>query len=505
MQNHHDSFFDNGSYRIKSGFLKTISPVSGFVRQRITTKNVTHVLFAVSVILLAFFTSEVFSETSKQIGIIVSSRLHVRPEPGLHRPPIKVLRKGTRVEVLEQLDGWIKIVHEETVGFVRNRAMYVRIIKEPVARPVEDDIQRFKKEAEDIGRKIEKSRSEVLAITQAEIRTINNLNEIDLTLNKTRNRVSRIKSELADLEKNIEASIHLSEALKEKIKINEGYAAIRLVALYKLNWLGTINILASAGSIQDIVLRKNALERVLAHDENVQKRLVENTARLETLMAKQKVQKTEKRALETALNEQIDIMAKEKSKRSTLLADIRSKRSLELAAIESYKQAAITLDQKIKSLNVKLKQTSTAEVTPAEAPQKPFIALKGLLNKPVNGKIVSFFGPYKNNKFNVTNFRSGIDIKADRGEPIHAVSTGKTIYSSWFKGYGNMIIIDHGDSYYSVYAHVEELFKNKGDMVDTGEVIATVGDSGSMHGPKLYFEIRHHGKPVDPLEWIKAG
>ncbi|MFC1828659.1 peptidoglycan DD-metalloendopeptidase family protein [Thermodesulfobacteriota bacterium] len=423
----------------------------------------------------------------------------------MHRPPIKVLRKGTRVEVLEQLDGWIKIEHEGTVGFVRNRATYVRIIKEPDTRPVEDDIQRFKKEAEDIGRKIEKSRSEVLAITQTEIRTINSLYEIDLALNKTRSRVSRIKSELAELEKNIKASIHLSEALKEKIKINEDYAAIRLVALYKLNWLGTINLLASADSIQDIILRKNALERVLAHDENVRKSLIENTARLEILLAQQKVQKTEKRALETSLNEQIDIMAKEKSKRSTLLAEIRSKRSLELAAIESYKQAAITLDQKIKSLNVKRKQTSTAEEISAEAPQKPFSALKGLLNKPVNGKIVSFFGPYKNNKFNVTNFRSGIDIKADRGEPIHAVSTGKTIYSSWFKGYGNMIIVDHGNSYYSVYAHVEELFKNKGDTVDTGEVIATVGDSGSMHGPRLYFEIRHHGKPVDPIEWLKTG
>ena len=124
---------------------------------------------------------------------------------------------------------------------------------------------------------------------------------------------------------------------------------------------------------------------------------------------------------------------------------------------------------------------------------------------PVKGKIISFFGPFKNKKFNVVNFQSGIKIKADRGEPIRAVSDGHILYASWFKGYGNMIIIDHGNSYYTVYAHAEELFTSKGDRVEAGQVVATVGDSGSMIGPNLHFEIRHHGKPIDPLEWFKKG
>jgi septal ring factor EnvC (AmiA/AmiB activator) len=67
-----------------------------------------------------------------------------------------------------------------------------------------------------------------------------------------------------------------------------------------------------------------------------------------------------------------------------------------------------------------------------------------------------------------------------------------------------MIIIDHGNHFYTLYAHAEEIFKAKGDYVEAGEVIATVGDTGSMIGPKLYFELRHHGKPVNPLEWLKS-
>jgi septal ring factor EnvC (AmiA/AmiB activator) len=128
-----------------------------------------------------------------------------------------------------------------------------------------------------------------------------------------------------------------------------------------------------------------------------------------------------------------------------------------------------------------------------------------LLIQPVNGRIVSLYGPYKNPKYNITNFRSGIDITADNGEPVRSVFKGKVLYASWFKTYGNMIIIDHGKNYYTVYAHLEEAFKAKGDVVETGEVIATVGDTGSMTGAKLYFEVRHHGKPVNPIPWLKKG
>ena len=102
-------------------------------------------------------------------------------------------------------------------------------------------------------------------------------------------------------------------------------------------------------------------------------------------------------------------------------------------------------------------------------------------------------------------FRSGIDIRAEHGEPIRAVSAGRVVYAGWLRSYGNMIILDHGGSYHTVYAHAEELFKGKGDAVEAGEVIATVGESGSMAGPLLYFEVRYHGKPLNPLKWIRKG
>ena len=228
---------------------------------------------------------------------------------------------------------------------------------------------------------------------------------------------------------------------------------------------------------------------------------MENQAQLKKMLTSQYRHKALKNVHAAEYQKQIRVMSLERAARAKLLADIRKQKALELAAIDALTQAADNLEHKLKLLNTEKIQS----VPDKNISQLSFPAHKGLLIMPVNGKIMNLFGSYKNPKYNITNFRSGIDIKADHGEPVRSVFKGKVIYSDWFKGYGNMIIINHGNSYYTVYAHMEETFKSKGDAVDVGEVIATVGDTGSMTGAKLYFEVRHHGKPINPLKWLKKG
>jgi murein hydrolase activator len=290
--------------------------------------------------------------------------------------------------------------------------------------------------------------------------------------------------------------------LEQRTDTTEKYAAVRLAALYKLSWLGKFNVLASADSMFDFFTRQRAMQDILVHDQAVMNQLAEDKSKMRTLLNQLVVRKNEKQTTTADLNAKIDALNAERSKREALLAEIRSKKSLQLAAIASLKASAHELDRTVDAFN----STSTPPASSnRKVVEKPFEALKGLLMMPVKGKIVSFFGPHRNRKLHVTNFQSGINIKADRGEPIRAVYSGKTLFSAWLKGFGNMIIIDHGDHYYTVYAHLEEQFKSKGDPVETGEVIATVGDTGSMDGTELHFEIRHHGKPMNPLGWIKKG
>ena len=363
------------------------------------------------------------------------------------------------------------------------------------------EIDGLYKRKKHISREIEKGRQDVAAFTRRESDIIKRLNRVELALNTSRKRAADLKREIEKLGNMIDEASTASEELRKRIHANEEYVSRRLVALYKMNRLGKFHLPASAESMNEFIQRKSALERILAYDEKIRRDLVKNQAELKKMLKRLDAHKALKSARATEYQKQTGLMSQERSTRTKLLADIRKQKALELAAIDALSQAADELERRIKLL-----ATEKSEAVPEKnASQLSFSAHKGLLIMPVNGKIINLFGPYKNPKYNITNFRSGIDIKTDHGEPIRSVFKGKVIYSNWFKGYGNMIIIDHGSSYYTVYAHMEETFKSKGDEVDAGEVIATVGDTGSMTGAKLYFEVRHHGKPMNPLKWLKKG
>ena len=369
------------------------------------------------------------------------------------------------------------------------------------AQDQESGIDEFEKKAQDITREIEKGKAKIQEFSHRETDIILELNQVDQALNRSRKRIASLGREISGLEKKIAETTAASEALVDQINVNEAYVARRLAALYKLNWLGKFHVLASAESLQELLQRKNAIERILAYDEKVISELIDNRLRLETVRSSLVKHRNEKRQRADAYQKQIRQMAVERKQRSDLLAHVRKEKSAQEGAIESLKLAARNLDEKIKNLG----RRSTIAPAEEHPTVKPFRAYKGLLKMPVKGKIVSLFGKFKNTRYDVLNFRSGIEIQTDRGEPITAVYAGKILYADWFKGYGNIIIIDHGDNYYTVYAHIEEAFKSTGDAVEAGEVIATVGDTGSITGPKLYFEVRHHGKPLDPMQWLATG
>ncbi len=339
----------------------------------------------------------------------------------------------------------------------------------------------------------------IAVIEKKEMAVIDDLHDIDYTLNTKKKEVAALKSAIAGIEKKIDLNTNRSQELAGEIRKNKTYASRRIVALYKLNQLGTLNYLVSADSLYQFSYRRTLLETVLHQDRNMLNALADVTDDLKRVSSDLDRQKQELSLLKQDLTLQINRMTVVKNKRTALLKKIRSEKSLELATIESLKHSAKALNEKISRL-----QDDSVPLNEEEGSRVDiFTEVKGLLMMPVKGKIIHFYGTYTDTRFNLVNFRSGINIKADRGEPVHAVFKGTTLYASWFKGYGNMIIVDHGDHYYTVYAHAEELFKKKGDPVGAGEVIATVGDSGSVEGPGLHFEVRYHGKPVNPMHWIR--
>ena len=460
-----------------------------------------------------WYRSSALGANVRETGIILVDDLDVQTEPGKHGFLQKRLKKGTRVKIIRHHYGWLQILHGGEVGFIRDDAQIVRIIRKAKSRTKKEkekgkqvagpDKQRqtLKREVGEIQRKIETGKAKIQKYSQKEIDTINRLNALEYELHNSRKQLSMQKSAIAQLDRKITATANSSEDLKQQIQAYEQYFSKRLVALYKLGRIGQLNVLASADSIHEFFLRKEALERILTHDEVVRKNLEESRRKLNHMLTELTNQKSDKTARLQVYNEHLRHLTADQSKRKKLLASIRTQKSLELASIASLKESAQKLNQKLSSLG----QQHKSEPQAPKTSEKPISAFKGLLNMPVKGKILFLFGPHKNTKFNITNFRSGIGIAAQKGEPVRAVYGGKIVYANWFKGYGNVIIIDHGTNYHTVYAHVEDIFKMTGDVVETGEVIATAGDTGSMSGTTLQFEIRHHGKPLDPMDWLKRG
>jgi septal ring factor EnvC (AmiA/AmiB activator) len=352
--------------------------------------------------------------------------------------------------------------------------------------------------ADELQREIEASSDQVAAFSREAATVVKRLDETERSLDQARKEAARLAAKLHVVALRIRELEDRYQDVEKRAERNANYVAGRLAALYQLSWFGKFQLMASAESVFDFITLKRALERILAQDEALIDQFAADKAEMLSLLARLGTQKDAQHAAAANLNRRMAAMRAQQARREALLAKIRSQKSLQLAAIESLRSAARELDRSVAALK--------SDPPPAAGPtEKSFGALKGLLMMPVEGKIVSFFGNYRDRRLKVTHIQSGINIQADRGEPIRAVFGGRTLYASWFKGFGNMLIIDHGDHYYTVYAHLEEQFKSEGDPVETGEVIATVGDTGAMAGPGLHFEIRHHGKPMNPMDWIKQG
>jgi septal ring factor EnvC (AmiA/AmiB activator) len=141
---------------------------------------------------------------------------------------------------------------------------------------------------------------------------------------------------------------------------------------------------------------------------------------------------------------------------------------------------------------------SPVSVEQSAQPKVDFPSLKGKLSWPVNGKLAQKFGSAR-----TTGTWDGVLIDANEGQEIKAVTAGKVVYAEWMRSYGLLLIIDHGQGYMTLYAFNQSLYKQAGDFVATGDIIASVGQSGGRSQSGLYFGIRNKGVPIDPIEWCQ--
>jgi len=187
---------------------------------------------------------------------------------------------------------------------------------------------------------------------------------------------------------------------------------------------------------------------------------------------------------------------KQRFQRKKLLAELSKKINNQESTLTSLESSRGRIENLLKSLGELL-----ADIPTSPSENRPFLSQKGKLPWPVKGRFMSRFGQSKNYgdlKWN------GVLIKTELGTPVRVISHGRVAFSDWLQGFGFITIIDHGDGFMSLYGQNESLFKQTGDWVQAGEVIATAGDSGGQPVSGVYFEIRSRGKPVNPSKWCSS-
>jgi septal ring factor EnvC (AmiA/AmiB activator) len=311
-------------------------------------------------------------------------------------------------------------------------------------------------------------------------------------------------------------------ATENRLTRSHGLLMGRLRAIYKQGRFGYVRVLLSAEDFSSAGRRLKYLSAIAGQDQRLLQTYTTSLTDLSQKWAELEQSKAEvAQAREQAAATRGQIV-EEQRKRRVLLASVREEKAGHQAALKELESSAKQLQALIARLQSEEERQRRAsrtaprrerpqEEAPAGKDEVPdlqddgrFAKLKGKLPWPASGSLTSTFGRQEHPRFRTVTFNRGIEISAPQGRDILAVADGTVIYADWFKGYGRLIILDHGGGYFTLYAHASEFLAKAGDGVARGQVIAKVGDTGSLEGPQLYFELRHKGKPLDPLAWLQS-
>ena len=360
----------------------------------------------------------------------------------------------------------------------------------------EKEIVKKENELESLKREIVEKKKGLEYNVKKEYAVLEELEDIDKTLSQKEEELEKIEKNISGLrQKTHNADIRIMELVKEK----EGLSRLlekRLIAMYKMKKVGVMQPFFSSDSVNDIGRRYKYISMVVDYDISLLKDYRENELLLEAERNRLKEFQEEMLSLKDMVEQKRNELIDDKGRKKALLRDIRRKKYMQFAAISEMEGASRELQLFVDRLKKDMQRQEE------DTPTSGFASMRGYLSLPVEGRIISMYGKVEHPKFHTSTFNNGIEIEAAMGAEVKSVYRGRVAYSGWFRGYGKVMIIDHGNSYYTLFARLSKIISEVDSIVEKGDVIALVGDTGSIKGPHLYFEVRQKGVPLDPLNWM---
>jgi septal ring factor EnvC (AmiA/AmiB activator) len=376
------------------------------------------------------------------------------------------------------------------------------------ARKGDDPISAEQRKLQQTERQLREERKKAAEARARESSVLAELEVIDKRLADKQREIARLDARMKRAASDVQSLRGEVNQLQTQRAGQQAALASRLRAMYKVHVQGGALPLLLAG---DDPTARAAAVRHLGSLASLDARLIQEyrgtSDRLDDRRGREEARQRDLASLRAdAQREQAEVDA-DAAKRRILLAKVRDERAYHERMVGELTEAARRLEAFIRDLQAK--QRRLAKIPPPGKPgtETPpavgFGTLRGRLPWPTEGRVVSAFGAQVHPRFGTRTFRNGVDIEAGEGRDVAAVFGGHVVYTGWFKGYGNLIILDHENEYYTLYAHVADILIKEGDDVRQGQRIGTVGDTGSLEGTRLYFEVRFQGKPQNPEQWLR--
>jgi septal ring factor EnvC (AmiA/AmiB activator) len=391
---------------------------------------------------------------------------------------VRMMMAGAAVVMLTEAPAWAaKEKHDPlTQKIERQRQALERI---------QEEIKQKKKSSEQAEKKMES--------------LLESIQELDARLMQSRLERQEIGRKLKQKDHELEEINANLASLRGRVGERKRSILSRLRVQYMEGRMGALKVLLASDSYADLHRRYQYLSAVSRREYVLLQEYQNDVGRLEQVEQQRAAARNAMLSLKEETEHKLSEVQEGKRRKNLFLAKITDEKESYDRMVAELERSAGRVDSLLKELLEQKTKVATAQIKQRGGKSH---SLLGQFLWPADGEVVSHFGRQKHPQFNTYVHRKGIDIRTPEGSGIRAVMAGTVAFADWLKGYGLVVILDHANGFFSLYAHASALIVKSGEHVQTGQTIGTSGDTGMTKDNTLYFELREGAEPVDPLIWL---
>jgi septal ring factor EnvC (AmiA/AmiB activator) len=359
----------------------------------------------------------------------------------------------------------------------------------------QENVEDYEKRLQEIASQIENLKTQIKRGERKKTSILSQLDKISFNKRLIKKEISLYDVQMKKATTELSALNRTIPELRTKLDKEKESIGKILTILYKYGRINFIDFIIEADNMGSLLQGNKHLVLLAQHQDQIVENYLQTLKELQAAEKNLEEKKQEiSQLIEGAEQKKQDLEAEEKKNRD-LIRQIEQDKSTHLQTMDELEDRAEQLQNLMKKiLNSKIPPSITLI---------PLYEKKGSLSWPISGRIVTRFGLQRHPRFNTTTMNNGVEISPRKDMLVKNIHPGTVAYTDHFQGYGNLIIIDHGMSYYTLYGHCSDFLVKKGDPVEADQSIAVVGDYSALQGKTLYFEIRYKTKPLNPLQWLK--